>query len=74
MKMVRFDFVVTEDDADAILTCVHNTIGDCHKQILDLMRNDCGQVQESQIDWLNRRIVYLDELKLKMKHKQVECS
>lgn len=73
-NLIHFDFMVTQDDAENILACIHDRIGDCNKQILEVMCDGDGDFQESQIDWLNRRIIYLTELKLKMKNKLVVCS
>ncbi len=77
--MIQFNFTVSDEDAGNIFDCINSEISRVHQNLLrnlSKMRksNDTEEIDrlESERDWYNRHVGYLNSLKGKMTNKRVE--
>lgn len=72
---IHFDFVVSDIDAQNIMSILNDEIGRIGMQIIDDMaNNDLTPAVEANISWYKSHQVYLKELMLKMKNTRVETK
>lgn len=79
--MIKFNFTVSDVDAENIMSCLQDRINNENMEIIELIHNkhltlDKKEKKEiqSQIDWYRGSIKYTEELKLKMKNEWVESK
>jgi hypothetical protein len=61
--MIRFDFIVTDEEADTIFDCIQSEIGN----VLNLKWDT--DPSNAVTKWYDSRIEYLKKLKKKMSHE-----
>lgn len=68
--MIHFDFVVSDVEAEEIMSAIHNQILNCHKGIIDSWGTG-GHEDAAKRAWFDARIKYLEELKKKMTNRRL---
>ena len=76
MRMIHFDFVVSDEEANTIFECITEEIENTQTELFSVMEatsTDMRIVQhiKEEIELLKKRVKYLQELKEKMKNIKV---
>lgn len=67
--MIHFDFILDDDDAVLLFDCISEMIGKYQVYIMKAMVHNEGQ---EYIDFYNKQIEFLENLKKKMKNTRVK--
>ena len=69
--MVKFEFILTDHEAESLMSAVQSQIVQLHVNILDEM---AGKNRKDYIKAYNGLIEYYKNIKIKMKNKRVSDS
>ena len=71
--MIHFDFKVSDEDAETIMSCLSDRVSEMHEWIMEDMvtlntikNKKAKKNAEAKIRWYRAHIVYIEELKNKM--------
>lgn len=62
--MIHFDFIVEDEDAEAIFDCINSEVKRCNRRKL------LSSTTRPEFKWLGRHVDYLNSLKEKMANKR----
>jgi hypothetical protein len=65
---LHFDFWLNDIDAENLFSCIQHDITRCYADIAGIRKR--GTPTKEEKEWFEKRIVYLKELKKKLKHKR----
>lgn len=68
--MVRFDFVVSDAEAEDIMSAIHDQVIKCHLDRVESWGTS-GHEDPARREWFTARINYLEELKKKMTNRRI---
>jgi len=63
--MIKFNFTVTDEEAETIFDIIHNEISRCH------YRKMLSTTTKEESQWFDKHIEYLTSLKKKMVNERV---
>lgn len=66
--MIRFNFIVDEQDADTIMRAMQASVQQCDEKIVDLYGIS---EKQSEVDWLKSHKKYLLDLMSRMKNERI---
>ena len=66
--MIHFDFIVTDEEAETILSALSDEIDDCR---VSLLMGERQLAQPGHVKWYEGRITYLEGLKAKMTNTKI---
>lgn len=71
MKKVHFNFVVSEDDADTIFSCIQNSVLNAKERSCGLHSLSFPWSKQEKL-WFKKHAKYLEKLMSKMKNKSIK--
>lgn len=71
VRMIHFDFIVSDEEARTIFECISEEIVNTQEEIISMRMARSTNMNtvkhiKKQIEWLEERVKYLENLKAKM--------